>query len=103
MDKNGISIPVRAVRLAEAANVPVLTLYTRPGCHLCEQARAILARLCSSLALTLHEQDIDADPAFTARYGTMVPVAALAGEDVLFWPFTYSSARQVLAARAARP
>ena len=82
--------------------MPVLTLYTRPGCHLCEQAHAILTRLCSSLALTLHEQDIDADPALAARYGTTIPVAALDGEDLLFWPFTYMSARHAVESRVER-
>lgn len=79
-----------------------LTLYTRPGCHLCVEARAILAPLCRELGLTLAEVIIDGDALLTARYGTRIPVAALAGEDVLAWPFTRAAARQALVARVQR-
>ena len=79
--------------------MPVLTLYTRPGCHLCDQAHAILARLCGEFGLQLDEQNIADDPVLLARYEHRIPVAALAGEEVLAWPFTRLSARQALMAR----
>jgi hypothetical protein len=81
---------------------PVLTLYSRPGCHLCDEARAILAPLCRALGLTLHEANIENDPALTERYGWSIPVAALDGDDVLAWPFTRATARHVLLARLRR-
>jgi glutaredoxin len=79
-----------------------LTLYTRPGCHLCEQARAIVERLRGPLGLALDEQNIDTDPGLAARYGTSIPVVALDGEEVLAWPFTAEGARRALTARLAR-
>ena len=52
---------------APAARV---TLYTRPGCHLCDDARAVVAAVCAELGETYDEVDIDgseASPGRTAR------------------------------------
>ncbi len=51
-----------------------LTLYGRPGCHLCEDMRAALEDCQTRLGFTLREIDIDSDPALAARYGTLIPV-----------------------------
>lgn len=54
-----------------------VTLYTRPGCHLCEEAkRAMLAARCDAL-YTLREINIDLDPELTRRYGWDVPVVLI--------------------------
>ncbi|MBI0445942.1 glutaredoxin family protein [Deinococcus sp. DB0503] len=58
--------------------LPVLTLYTRAGCHLCEQAQANL----QTLEYRYEPLDVDRVPALKARYGDDVPVLAL-GERVL--------------------
>ncbi|ABF45031.1 glutaredoxin 2 [Deinococcus geothermalis DSM 11300] len=58
--------------------LPVLTLYTRAGCHLCEQAQANL----QALEYRYEPLDVDRVPALQARYGDDVPVLAL-GERVL--------------------
>ncbi|WP_272976961.1 glutaredoxin family protein [Deinococcus geothermalis] len=58
--------------------LPVLTLYTRAGCHLCEQAQANL----QALEYRYEPLDVDRVPALKARYGDDVPVLAL-GERVL--------------------
>ncbi|WP_104990268.1 glutaredoxin family protein [Deinococcus sp. NW-56] len=60
------------------SRLPPLTLYTRRGCHLCEQAEERLRLL--DFAYT--PVDVDTDPALRARYGDDVPVLA-AGERVL--------------------
>jgi glutaredoxin len=51
-----------------------VTLYTRPGCHLCEEAKAAIAPLLREFDATLHEVNIDEDPVLKARYGWDVPV-----------------------------
>ena len=38
-----------------------MTLYTRPGCHLCEDARAVVARVCEELGESFSEVDITTD------------------------------------------
>lgn len=50
----------------------MLTLYTRPGCQLCEKAKAMLERVGAAVA----EHDISDDSALEAAYGTEIPVLA---------------------------
>jgi glutaredoxin len=51
-----------------------ITLYTRPGCHLCEEAKALIEPLLSEFGATLREVNIDDDAELTRRYGTDIPV-----------------------------
>lgn len=51
-----------------------ITLYTREGCHLCEEARLQILPLLSELRAQLHEVDIDDDPTLHERYTNDVPV-----------------------------
>jgi glutaredoxin len=54
-------------------------LYTRPGCHLCEEAKeAILAAGCAD-EYVLEEINIDDDPALVERYGWEIPVITING------------------------
>lgn len=59
-----------------------LTLYTRAGCHLCEEAKAQLAPLLKEFGLALQEVNIDGDAVLAARYGEEVPVVFLDGRKV---------------------
>ena len=61
---------------------PRLTLYTRAGCGLCEEARALLERLRAPLGLPLDLVDVDASVSLRARYGEAVPVVALDGVEI---------------------
>ncbi|ULH15598.1 glutaredoxin family protein [Deinococcus sp. KNUC1210] len=59
--------------------LPPLTLYSRQGCHLCEDAENAL----KSLGWAFTRCDVDADPLLKATYGFDVPVLAVAGRVVL--------------------
>ena len=59
-----------------------VTLYSRPGCHLCEEARAVLERVRGTTPFTLDEVDIESDDALHARYLERIPVIALDGEEL---------------------
>jgi glutaredoxin len=59
-----------------------VTLYGRPGCHLCDDARAVLQRVRRSRPFHLEEVDIEADDALLARYLERIPVIALDGEEL---------------------
>jgi len=59
-----------------------VTLYTRPGCHLCDDARAALRRLRARHAFEIHEVDIETDDALHAAYLERIPVICLDGEHV---------------------
>lgn len=51
-----------------------ITLYTREGCHLCDEAKAIIAPMLSQFGAKLREVDIDDDPVLRDRYTDDVPV-----------------------------
>jgi len=57
----------------------VVTLYTRAGCHLCDEAKQQMAPLLEEFGAALHEVDIDSDRALQAEYTNDVPVVFLAG------------------------
>jgi len=57
--------------------MPNVTLYTRQGCHLCEDAHALLVRH----GLQPNLVDIDADPALRERYHECVPVVEIDGRE----------------------
>jgi glutaredoxin len=62
--------------------VPTLTLYGKPGCHLCDDARAAVERATAGREVALEQVDITRDPALHARYGERIPVLELDGETV---------------------
>ena len=59
-----------------------VTLYSRPGCHLCDDAREALQRVHARAPFTLQEVDIETDDALHARYLERLPVIALDGEEL---------------------
>ena len=60
-----------------------LTLYGKPGCHLCHEARDTVKRALLERDFALDEVDITLDPAQFARFGERIPVLELDGE-ILF-------------------
>jgi len=59
-----------------------IVLYGRPGCHLCDEALALLKRLQGELAFALVERDIEQDDDLMRRYLERIPVIALDGEEL---------------------
>ena len=51
-----------------------VTLYTRPGCHLCEEAKVLIEPILGEFGATLREVNIDEDALLRQRYGTDIPV-----------------------------
>jgi glutaredoxin len=66
-------------------------LYSRPGCHLCEEARQALERVRAQAPFDLHEINIETDDALHARYLERIPVVTLDGDE-LFQYFVDESA-----------
>jgi hypothetical protein len=60
-------------------------LYTRVGCHLCDDARDVVATTCAALGETWEEVDIDGDPDLRARYTDDIPVVTVDGLTIGFW------------------
>ena len=73
-----------------------VTLVTRPGCHLCETAREVVARVCADLGETWEELDMDADPALAARYAEEIPVTLVDGHQHDFWRVDEARLRRAL-------
>lgn len=61
-----------------------VTLYSADGCHLCEQAKDLLAQT----GVTYELIDIALDDELVARYGIRIPVISKSSGDELGWPFT---------------
>ena len=90
-------------RLAQAGPLEV-TLYTRPGCHLCEEAKAQIALLLRRFGATLREVNIDADEILRARYTNDVPVIFLGPRKVAKHRLDVSQfTRQLQEARNSQP
>jgi glutaredoxin len=60
----------------------VVTLYTRPGCHLCDEAKSQIAPLLAEFGAQLREINIDADPKMREQYNIDVPVIFVGGRKV---------------------
>ncbi|NPC98569.1 glutaredoxin family protein [Nocardioides sp. zg-DK7169] len=67
------------------AKTPRVTLYGKPGCHLCEDARAIVAAVCAELGEEFEEVSILDDPALAERFGEEIPVTFVDGRQHDFW------------------
>lgn len=71
-----------------SAELPDILLYTTAGCHLCEQAEAILAPVASLNQLNWTPVDIATSEALVDSYGIRIPVIKVAGAtEELGWPF----------------
>lgn len=74
-----------------------VTLYGRPGCHLCDDARVVIARVCADLGTSFEEVDIDSDPALLDRFGEEIPVTFVDGRQHDFWRVDEARLRAALA------
>jgi len=66
-------------------SAPRVTLYGKPGCHLCDDARAVVERVCADLGESFEEISILDDPALLDRYGEEIPVTLVDGRQHDFW------------------
>ena len=66
-------------------STPRITLYTRPGCHLCDDARTVVERVCADLGESFEEVDITTDDDLADRFGEDIPVTFVDGRQHDFW------------------
>ena len=74
-----------------------VTLYGKPGCHLCDDARAVIERVCADLRESYEEVSILDDPALMERFGEEIPVTFVDGRQVSFWTIDEERLRAALA------
>ena len=76
---------------------PRVTLYSRPGCHLCEEAREVIARVCADGGESYVEISLDDDPVLLDRYAEEIPVTLVDGRQHDFWRVDEARLRAALA------
>jgi len=62
--------------------VPFVTLYGKPGCHLCDDAREVVERVRAEHPFELREVDVSLDAELNRVYGERIPVLELDGEEL---------------------
>ena len=89
----------------ETRQAHVITLLTRPGCHLCDDARAVIARVAADLGVSWQERDITRSESDLRAYGEMIPVTLIDGVQHDFWRVSEQRLRAALSAcsQAAGP
>ncbi len=77
-----------------------ITLLARPGCHLCDDARAVIERVAGELGVGWEERDITASPDDMRDYWDKIPVTLVDGVQVDFWRVNETRLRVALGSRA---
>jgi len=78
-----------------------VTIYSRPGCHLCDEMKAVVLRLANSIPLAVEDIDISTDPDLDRLYGLEIPVLVIDGRKAAKYRVTEESLRRMLANRPA--
>lgn len=78
---------------------PRVTLVSRPGCHLCDEARVVIARVCDETGNSFLEVSIDDDEALRARYAEEIPVTLIDGRQHDYWRVDEARLRAALRSR----
>jgi hypothetical protein len=84
---------------AGSANGPAvhtITLLSRPGCHLCDDARAVISRVAADLGVDWEERDITQSQQDLLEYGDMIPVTLIDGVQHDFWRVSEARLRTAL-------
>ncbi|RSN48935.1 MULTISPECIES: glutaredoxin family protein [Actinomadura] len=63
----------------------VVTLLGKPGCHLCDDARAVIERVAADMGVRVEERDITASEEDTRQYWEQIPVTLINGVQHDFW------------------
>lgn len=74
-----------------------VVLYTRPGCHLCDDARVVVAQVCAELGESYDEVDISASEELERRFGEEIPVTFVDGAQHDFFRVSRDRLRRALA------
>ncbi len=75
-----------------------VTLIGKPGCHLCDEARAVVSAVTAELGEEYVELSILDDPDLRARYAEQIPVTLVDGQQHDFWRVSPDRLRAALTA-----
>ena len=80
-------------------NPPRITLIGKPGCHLCDDARAVVEKVADDTGVGWHELSILDDQELAGRYAEQIPVVLVDGEQHDFWRVDEARLRATLTDR----
>jgi thiol-disulfide isomerase/thioredoxin len=82
--------------------VIALTIYSRPGCHLCDEMKALVRRVAAAAdaPMSIAEIDISTDPELEARYGLEIPVLLVDGKKAAKYRISEVELQRIVKARA---
>ena len=72
-----------------------LVLYSRPGCHLCDEMKKLIAQVLGDFEASLREVDVSTDPELETDYGEQIPVLLVDGKKA----FKFRTTRDALRGR----
>ncbi|MBB2892915.1 glutaredoxin family protein [Flexivirga oryzae] len=78
---------------------PRITLIGKPDCHLCDQARAVIERVCADTGESFTERNILEEPELLATYAEQIPVTLVDGKQHDYWRVDEQRLRKALARR----
>ena len=76
-----------------------VVLLVREGCHLCDDARAVVEQVCAERGVPWREADVDTDAALVAQFSEYVPVLLVDGVQQAFWRIPPTRLARALDAR----
>ena len=76
-----------------------VTIYSRPGCHLCDDMKAVVRTVAKTIPLSLEDIDISTDPALEAQYGLEIPVLMVNGKKAAKYRVGEEELRKLLVGR----
>ena len=80
-----------------------VTLIRKPGCHLCDDAQAVVEKVCADLGVPWEQKDISRDPELHAAYWEQVPVVLVDGAQHTFWRVNEERLRRALTGQSKWP
>ncbi|MBC2863901.1 glutaredoxin family protein [Streptomyces mexicanus] len=83
-------------RRPAASRDRLVTLVRKPGCHLCDDAQAVVEKVCADLGVAWEQKDITEDAQLHDRYWEQIPVVLIDGEQHTFWRVDEERLRKAL-------
>lgn len=81
-------------------SIPRITLLTKPGCHLCDDARLVIERVSAQTGAGWEEVDITDDLGLQKKYADQIPVTLVDGVQHDFWRVDEARLRKALSERS---
>lgn len=75
---------------------PRVRLIGKPSCHLCDEARSVIAAVCAELGETFDEVSILDDPSLADQYWELIPVTMVDGHQLSTWTVDAVALRRAL-------